>query len=144
MAYSLDLRKKVIEAYSEKEVGSLRTIAKMFCITVSTIFRWLQYYQKEGTVPAAEHGGGRPPKLDEKELEKVYELQMATPDSTLDELAKVIEEKTGKKMSLATLCRALQKLKLTRKKKFPCIAARHGKSPKCTTRISKRNRANKS
>lgn len=116
MTYSLDLRRKVIEAYTEKKVGSLRTIAKMYCITLSTIWIWLKYYQKEGEVPPAKHGGGNPPKLDEKELEKVYELQMATQDSTLDELAKVIEEKIGKKVSLATLCRALQKLKLTKKK----------------------------
>lgn len=118
MAYSLDLRKRVIEAYYEKKIGAQRTIAKIFSISLSTVQRWLKQYQEKGAVQPAGHGGGNRAKLDEKELEIVYQLQMAKPDSTLTELLREFEKEIGKKVSESTISRALQKLRLTRKKKL--------------------------
>ena len=55
--YSLDLRQKVVEAYSNKE-GSFRRLAKRFKVSLSFIQRLIKRYREEGTIAPKTGGGG--------------------------------------------------------------------------------------
>ena len=61
----------------------------------------------------ARNKGGRPPKLDEAEREKLRELAEASPLSTLDQLAEQISKETGKNVKRQTVWDWLQRLGVT-------------------------------
>lgn len=128
MAYSPDLRQKVVEAYCIKKLGSTRELAEIFSVSESTIKRWIYRYRKEGHVKKRPHGGGKPPLLNEEELKLLYELQLEYPDATLSEISFKLDKLIGKKASASTLSRELIKLRLSRKKNIPCSATGTRKS----------------
>ncbi len=61
--YSLDLRQKVVDAYSNGE-GSFRGLAKRFKVSLSFIQRLLKRYRQEGTIAPKTLGGGPKPQLE--------------------------------------------------------------------------------
>lgn len=77
----------------------------------------LRRYEAKGTVEPAPHGGGKLPTLNLRQSEIVVELVAEDNDATLGQLCARLQEKTGMKVSVPTMCRILQRLKLTRKKK---------------------------
>ena len=113
-AYSLDLRQKIIDAYTNHE-GSIRQVAQRFKVAKSFVQKLLKRYREEGTLEAKAHGGGFASKLTQH-LEVVQQLVAEDNDATLAELCKALEQRSGVRVSQSTLCRELQQLKLTRKK----------------------------
>ena len=113
--YSLDLRQKVVDAYRNGE-GSFRGLAKRFKVSLSFIQRLLKRYREEGTIAPKTLGGGPKPQL-EPYTEQIHLLLEQCNDLTLEQLGQKLAQETGVKVSLSTLCRFLQKHKLTRKKK---------------------------
>ncbi|CAA9562640.1 hypothetical protein AVDCRST_MAG81-776 [uncultured Synechococcales cyanobacterium] len=113
-AYSLDLRQKIIDAYTNHE-GSIRQVAQRFKVAKSFVQKLLKRYREEGTLEAKAHGGGFASKL-AQHLEVVQQLVAEDNDATLAELCKALEQRSGVRVSQSTLCRELQQLKLTRKK----------------------------
>lgn len=113
-AYSLDLRLKIIDAYTNQE-GSIRQVAQRFKVAKSFVQKLLKRYREEGTLAPKPHRGGFAPKLAEH-LELLQQLVAQDNDATLAELCERIEQQTGIGVSQSTLCRELQTLKLTRKK----------------------------
>lgn len=116
-AYSVDLRKKIINAYYVEKAGSQREVAKIFGISTSTMYKYLKLHREGKSLDPKPKGGNNPPKLDEKKLRTVKEIQLANNDITLEELGILFEEKTGIKPGKSVLQRALDKLNLTRKKR---------------------------
>jgi transposase len=115
--YSLDLRQRVVEAYEHKE-GSLRSIARRFKVSLNTVLAWVQHFRQTGSVAPKPHGGGGTPRIDAQGREKVRQLVTEQSDATLQELCERYEQQQqGVRVSQATMCRTLQKLKLSRKKK---------------------------
>jgi excisionase family DNA binding protein len=101
MAYSLDLRKRVVESI---ENGiSISEAARLFQVGRATIYRWLGREELEATKVKR-----RRRKLNWKELEKDVR---ENPDNKLIDRAK----KFGVRPS--AICYALKELKITRKKK---------------------------
>lgn len=113
-AYSLDLRQKIIDAYTNQE-GSIRQVAQRFKVAKSFVQKLLKRYREEGTLAPKPQGGGFAPKLAEH-LKVVEQLVEQDNDATLAELCESLYQHTGVRVSQSTLCRELQSLKLTRKK----------------------------
>ena len=118
-AYSIDLRRKIIDAYKAEE-GSYRQLAKRFRVSLSFVQTLLKRYKDTGTVEPLPHSGGRQLKLNSENLALLAELVKEDNDATLDELGEKLSEKTQVRVSRATLGKLLQKLQLTRKKNVSC------------------------
>lgn len=116
-AYSIDLRIRVIEAYNRQE-GSIRTLAKRFSIHWRTVANWIKRFNTEQSAGPRIQRSGPLPKLDEADMKTLEKLVADKPDSTLSELSEQVLESTGKSLSSNGIWRALDKLGLTRKKKF--------------------------
>jgi transposase len=116
-AYSLDLREKIIEAYSNGK-GSQRKLAETFGVTRSFIQKLFKRYREEGSIAAKVRTQQTPTKLSASELEVLREVVESQPDATLAELCEQLYERTGTRISVATMDRMVRlKLGLSFKKK---------------------------
>lgn len=116
-AYSQDLRQRILDAI-ERQEGSLRQIARRFVVSLSFIVRLLQLQRRTGSIDPRPPGGGHPAALGPDDLERLKELIRQQPDATLKEL----RQRLGASCSLTTIWRALEKLRLPRKKMLPRAA----------------------
>ena len=114
-AYSTDLRQKIIEAWQRGQTTQ-RAIAELFGVSVSFVEKLLQRYRTTGTFDAKPHGGGQKRRLDDAADQRILSWIQAQPDLTLAELQSKTHQELGIHLSLATLCRNLKRLDLTRKK----------------------------
>lgn len=114
--YSTDLRKKIIET-KKKTNESTQQLAERFQVSYCFVNRLLKRYEATASVEASPHGGGKPLLINSQQLDIVTQLVEADNDATLQQLCTRLEEKTGVKVSVPTMCRLLQKLELNRKKK---------------------------
>ena len=112
--YSQDLRQRVFATVQRGE-GSLRQIARRFLVSVSFVTRLLRTHRTTGALEPKPHGGGNPAALGPEDLERLREVIRQQPDATLEEC----RQRRGVSCSLMTICRALDKLGLPRKKKVP-------------------------
>ena len=116
---SVDLRQRIIAAYEAKE-GSQRQLAERFKVSLSFI-RDLRRHQREtGTLLPKAHRGGATAKLGQQQLPIVEALVTAQPDALLEELCERFGAQTGVSVSVATMQRAVCKLKLSVKKNIDC------------------------
>jgi transposase len=113
--YAADLRERVLLA-CEREGLSRSRVAALFGVGASTLYRWRQAWRTEGRREAKPHAGGPAPRLDEAALEELEGLVAERNDRTLAEYAAGLAERAGVAASGPTVCRALRKLGLTRKK----------------------------
>jgi len=115
MTYSMEFRRAVADAYDE--CGSSAEVAEQFSCSESWVRRLIQRRR--------ETGGSLEPrplklpnnnKLDDDDLDQLRKLIEKTPDMTLEELAAALDANVGKKVSVPTVWRATQTLKLLLKK----------------------------
>jgi transposase len=111
-AYSQDLRQRVLDCIDRKE-GSLRQIARRFVVSLSFVVRLLQLHRRTGSLDPKPPAGGRHAALGPDDLERLRELVRQQPDATLEEL----RQRLGASCSITAIWRALEKLRLPRKKK---------------------------
>jgi transposase len=109
-AYSMDLRKRVIEACDQGQ--TIAEVAQRFAVSLSFIEKLQQRRRESGTLEPKPHGGGRQPLLSPEHDETLRALLAAKPDTPLAEL----RVKLGIKVHLSTLWYRLQRLGLTFKK----------------------------
>ena len=125
-AYSTDLRQKIIEA-CQRGQATQRAVAELFGVSVSFVEKLLQRYRTTGIFTAKPHGGGQKRRLDAAADQHVLAWIQAQPDPgsgpgqalTLVELQTKTRQELGISLSLATLCRSLKRLGLTRKACLP-------------------------
>jgi len=108
----MDLRQRIVAAVQRQDY-SLRELADLFAVDLSTIVRLLQRYRDTGTVQAKAHAGGPKPTLDSQAQARLLSLVQQYPDATLAELRAHL----GIACSLMTIARALKHHKISRKKK---------------------------
>jgi transposase len=111
---SQDLRQRIVETASRGD-GTSRQIAARSLVSISFVTRLLQLHRATGSVEPRPHGGGHPAVLTPRDLERLRELIRDRPDATLEEC----RQHLGSSCSLATICRALSRLGLPRKKEVP-------------------------
>src|SRR5919201_1364934 len=114
-AYSLDLRQKILRAY-EQPLGSQRALAALFGVSQSFLEKLLQRQRTTGEITPRPHAGGRQPRCDAPALALVRQPVHEQPDATLEELCAQLQQRRGVRVSVATMCRVLQRLGLPRKK----------------------------
>lgn len=114
-AYSLDLRRRVVQAYDER-LESRPEIAERFGVSLSFITKLLRRRRETGSIAAKRHTGGRPGSLDEQGLEKLRVLVRQQSDATLEELREALRRQRCGSPSNAALSRYLTQLDLPRKK----------------------------
>ncbi len=114
--YSNDFREKILET-KKKTNESIQQLADRFGVSYSFVRQLVRRYEATGTIEPAPHGGGKPSLLEPAHIEIVIELVEEDNDATLEELRARLLARTGIQISIPTMCRVLQKLKLTRKKK---------------------------
>lgn len=113
-AYSLDLRERIVKAY---EVGdtSVRKVAELFQVSKNTVQALLKRHRTQGSIEPLPATGGKPSAVSGSEVE-IEAMVSAHPDYTLKEYCEYWGEKTGTWVSESTMCRWLQRQKLTLKK----------------------------
>ena len=106
-AYSMDLRTRVLAACD----GGQRTkaVARTFGVSPAWVRRLKQHRRERGDAVPRKGGGSRGRKIDRGRL---AELVRAQPDATLAEL----RDRLGVAVTVWSVCRALQQLKLSYKK----------------------------
>lgn len=116
VAYSKDIRSRVIAAWEAQE-GSQRQLAARFKVSLSFVYRVLHRYRADGQMDAKPRGATVQPKISDMDLEKLQKLVAENQDALLVELCECFTQQTGIKVSVPTMHRALQRLRLRRKKK---------------------------
>jgi transposase len=114
-AYSIDLRQKILRAW-ERHLGSQRTIADIFGVSLAFVEKVLRQHRTTGDIAPKPHAGGQKPRLGTAAQAVVQRLMGVNPDATLEELCTGVAAETGVRVSVPTMCRALQRLGLPRKK----------------------------
>src|SRR5512144_844913 len=115
MAYSEDLRRKVVDAYAQRE-GSMRVLAGRFKVSLGFVRELLKRYRATGTIKPKAYRRGVKPKVDEAGEHFLRELIRQEPALTLWELSERYERHWGVRVSKSAMDRTLQRLKITRKK----------------------------
>ena len=115
-AYSLDLRQRVVRAY-EQGKGSLAEVAEQFNVGQTFVKKMLRQQRETRSVAPLARGGGRQPALLEKEHRLLRQKVKEQPDITLVELQEHLAAKAGVVVSVPTIHRHLQALRLSHKKK---------------------------
>ena len=118
-AYSVDLRERVWRA-CEQEQGTRGEIAARFEVSVSFVRDVRRRVRESGNVLPKPHGGGAVRKADARQDKLLAGLVGARGDDTLAEhAASLAALPGGTRLSEATICRALGRLRLTQKKENP-------------------------
>lgn len=112
MAYSVDLRERIV---ANLEDESMRTTAKRFRVSLSSVYRIKRRYQQSGQV-GTRRPGGRRPALDRPGEEWLRERVAQEPDLSLAALCERYERAWGRSVSRSAMDRTLRRLKLSRKK----------------------------
>jgi transposase len=112
--YSQDLRDRIIQALEAGTVTQ-RAVAARFCVSGSFVEKLWQRWRRSGSSAAKPHAGGRQRHLKDH-LEFLRTEVVQQPDATLAALRDRLVAAQGPSVSTATICRALQRLKLPRKK----------------------------
>lgn len=116
-AYSLDLRKKILSAWENKE-GTQRELSARFKVSLSFTRDFLRRYRETGEIKAKPQGGDRRSKIKGKDQELLKKIVVEQSDIYLREIQESLEKSTGINASVSSLCRTLKRLKLGRKKKL--------------------------
>ena len=95
----------------------MREVAERFTVSCTWVNELVQRQKRTGSIAVKPHGGGAKPKLTAEHYPILEEIIVAQNDATLGEIRKRLDEETGLLVSQPTICRALAKIKLTRKKK---------------------------
>jgi transposase len=127
--YSLDLRQKILDAYDHK-LGSQRAVAALFGVSRALLEQLLRRRHTTGEIALRPHAGGRQPRCDPMALALVRQFLREQPDAILEELCAQLHHQRELRLSVATMCRVLQRLGLPRKKSpfMPPNATRRGSS----------------
>lgn len=112
-AYSLDLRGKLVESV-KKGVPKAET-ARRFGVDRATVKRYCKQLDERGTLRPRKAPGKRP-KLDEKAMKLLMEDLEQRPWATHSQRAEFLLAISGVSVSEATVCRAVRRLRSSRKK----------------------------
>jgi transposase len=111
--YSLDLREKIVESV-KRGVPKAET-ARRFGVDRATVKRYCKQLDERGTLEPRK-APGRAPKLDKKATKLLIEDLERRSWATHSQRAEFLYAVSGVKMSEATVCRAVGRVRRSRKK----------------------------
>ena len=112
--YAVDLREKVVSTYYSGNI-SVRKLAVNFGVGKAFVQKMLKQYKAEGHVNPGKQGTRKKAVLADSSNQLIA-LVEKHPDATLFEYCEYWLESHKQVVSESMMCRALQKLNLTRKK----------------------------
>ena len=112
--YSLDLRGRVVKAVDEGQ--SLADVAARYEVSERTARRYLKRRQERGSLEA-DVPPGRPREIERAQEAALRQQSERYPDATLEKHCEHWAKRKKVKVSPATMCRALQRIDQTRKKR---------------------------
>lgn len=113
-AYSVDLRKKIVNAVRRGRPKA--EVAHIFGVGISSVKRYLKMAEVEGSLDPKK-APGKKRKLDESGIKLLEEDLRARPTATYEQRANnFLDELLGMRVSKSTICRAIMRLGYTRKK----------------------------
>lgn len=115
-AYSLDLRERVVQAYENGNL-TIAEVAAQFAVGKTFVNEMLRLKRQQQSLAPKAHAGGAKAALEEAHKQSLQAHLVKQPDATLEELQQQLSTTQALHVSQATICRALQQLQLTRKKK---------------------------
>ncbi len=133
MGISLDLRRRVRDAYRKKLTTSYDETAEMFGVGRATVGRILRRDRETGDVQLKPRGGNNPRVVDLEWLRKQAE---ANPDDRLIDRVEAWVAQGGKRVGIEAMNRALHAIGWTHKKRLP--------SPGSATRMPSKHGAKRS
>jgi len=113
--YSVDLREKIVSTYQAGNI-SVRQLAANFSVGKAFVQKMLKQYKEAGHVNPGKQGTKKKAVLADSSAQLI-ELVEKYPDATLSEYCEYWLESYQQVVSSSMMCRELQKLGLTRKKK---------------------------
>jgi transposase len=113
MAYSLDLRQRVVTATNQGM--SIRQAASVFLVSTATIERWRRRARETGDLRPAPIPG-RPRLIGETDLPRFDAQLTAYPDATLAEHCRRWQEQTGVQLSVSAMFHTINRRQWTLKK----------------------------
>ena len=122
--YPVEFREKVVKAYAKGDT-SIRKLASRFDVSKSFVERLLRRKQTTGDIKPLRQGGHQKSELSGY-AKQIQEMVEKHPDATLSEYCEYWGTSYGIWVSISTMCRELQKQKLTRKKRVYAVV--NGKS----------------
>src|SRR5216683_4506250 len=111
---SVDLRRRLVEAYCSKKSGTYAATAALFGVGQATVSRLLRRFRETGDVQHKPRGGNRPREID---LDWLRQHLVANPDGRLVDRIAAWKEQSGKQVSLGTMWLAVRRCGWTHKKK---------------------------
>jgi transposase len=100
MALSIDLRRRIVEAYSGKQSGTYFETAKMFGVGEATVSRLLRLHRETGDVEPKPHRSNNPRRVDLLWLKRHLREK---PDATLAQRVEAWVAQGGTKVSLTSM-----------------------------------------
>jgi transposase len=113
--YSIDFREKIVKAYTQGGT-SIRKTAERFGVSKGFVQKMLKQQKEKGHLKPGKQGGSMKSELSGHEPQLIAMVEQY-PDATLAEYCEYWGETYQQWVSPSMMCRALQKLQLTRKKK---------------------------
>lgn len=129
-AYSLDMRQKIVSAYQGGNT-SVRKVAARFMVSPGVVQRLLKQDRETGDLSYRPPGPAPGQGILTPHTETVIGLVEAHPDWTLAEYCEALWDDQGIEVSPTTLCRFLQRHRLTLKKRHSALS--NGKPQRCNS-----------
>ena len=126
-SYPVEFRQKILDCYYNEPI-SQRQLAKRFCVTLSFVQKLLKQYRETGDLRPKTYRCGRHLKLTPEQMIVLGELIEENNDATLAQLSKLFLERTGIVLSVATVARIAERLRITRKKNYTTTRTRDRKT----------------
>jgi len=114
-AYSDDLRRRILQAYEQKE-GSEGDLARRFRVSLGYGKKIRQQLRRSGKMERILHQAGRKPKFTEPVRKDIRHWLQQQPDLTLRELQERLRRQVGLQVSVPSLWVVLRKIGLRLKK----------------------------
>ena len=112
----LELRKRIVAAYTSGLSGSYEQTAELFGVGRATVSRLLRRYRETGDVKPLPIGGNYPRQLD---LDWLLDHAQRVPDARLIDRIDAWEAESGRRVSSSTMSKAMRKIGWTHKKRLP-------------------------
>lgn len=131
--YSLDLRRRAVNAYKEQG-GSIRKVAAVFQISPNTLLAWLKRERETGNLHPQPATGGTPSQLKGHE-EQLKEMVQTHRDYTLAEYCEYWREHLNQDVHLSTMSRWLIQHRYSYKKNNTSSESHPGRGSAPTSRV---------
>ena len=130
---SIDLRRRVVEAYRAKRSGTYLQTAELFGIGEATVSRLLRRFRETGDVQQKARGGNNPRRVD---LQWLCGDLEASPDARLRDRVDAWERVSGRRVSVTAMWLAVRACGWTHKKRRWSPARGTGRMSKRSVRSS--------